>query len=89
LIVEAPTGQTVAVIYLGYDSLDIPLKPLRERGFVADADLMLVRLQSLTSKRLTPAVRSVRSSDALSGWSEITQVLDEITGLYKSTESNR
>jgi hypothetical protein len=79
---------SVANVYLAdYDSLDVPLKPLRDRGWVAEADSAWTRLQAMTAKPLTEKVPTVPTTDALRHWDDLRTLLVEIAQLYLAQEA--
>ena len=80
---------SVANVYLAdYDSVDVPLKPLRDRGWLEEADSALLRLQAMTAKRLTEKTPTLPASDALRHWNELRPILVEIAQLYLTREAN-
>lgn len=85
LLVKTPARETVATIYFLYDSLDVPIQPLRDRGWHAAADRALNVLNAATAKRLSKKAPSVPAVDALAHWADISAVLDEMASLYQSS----
>jgi hypothetical protein len=92
---RAPSGallktrnrNSVANVYLApYDTLDVPLQPLRDRGWVTEANALLARLQSSTPKRLTEKNPSLPTVDVVAHWGEIKTVLTEIVGMYERSD---
>lgn len=74
VLTEAPSGAllktrskgSVANVYLAtWDTLDVPLQPLRDRGWNAEAEQALRDLQALTAKRLTVKNPSLPSADVV------------------------
>ena len=87
-LVKTPGRGSVVNVYLAdWDSLDIPLKPLRDRGWVAEADSMLTRLRRMTTKPLTEKNPTMPTADAVAHWDELRPLLIEIAELYLGTES--
>jgi len=74
---------SVANIYLApWDTIDIPLQPLRDRGWDDEAAQALVGLQAITSKKLTGKNPNIPTVDAVVGWRDLRAVLERISGLY-------
>ncbi|MCW3159642.1 hypothetical protein [Micropruina sonneratiae] len=84
LLVKTPARETLTVIYFLYNSLDVPIQPLRDRGWNAAADHAFEVLNAATSKHLSPKTPSVPAGDALAHWTEISEVLTEMAALYGS-----
>jgi len=79
-------GRTVANVYLAdWNSLDIPLEPLRERGFAKEADSAHARLNALTTKPLTDKVPSLPTPEAVRHWPEIREVIKELAAIYANS----
>lgn len=76
LILQTSNRHTVAAIYLApWDTLEIPLKQLREAGLVHEADQAWADLQALTSKALTEKHPQLPSADAVAKWEQVTSIL--------------
>ena len=87
-LLKTPARASVANVYLAdYDSVDVPLKPLRDRGWVAQADSALSRLQSMTAKRLTEKTPTLPTADALQHWNDLRPLLVEVAQLYLAREA--
>ena len=82
-LLKTPTKGSVANIYLAdWDTIDIPLQPLRDRGWVEEADRAMAALSGLTAKRLTAKNPNIPSADAVANWTELRTVLERIAALY-------
>lgn len=82
-LLKTPTKGSVANIYLAdWNTIDVPLQPLRDRGWVEEADRALANLSRLTGKRLTPKNPNIPSADAVANWTELRAVLERIAALY-------
>lgn len=87
-LLKTPGRGSVANVYLaGWDSLDVPLQPLRDRGWSAEADRILSVLQGLTAKQLTAKNPTMPSGDAVTNWEQLEAVLADIADLYLATEA--
>lgn len=76
-LLKTPPKGSVANIYLAdWDTIDVPLQPLRDRGWEDEADRALADLSRLTAKRLTPKNPNIPSVDAVANWTELRTVLD-------------
>lgn len=84
LLLKTPARETLTTVYFLYNSLDVPIQPLRDRGWNDAAERTLHALSAATSKRLSKKTPSVPASDALAHWTEIRALLDEIAALYRS-----
>jgi len=73
-----PDETTLAQVYLDYQTIDLPLAPLRQRGNAALADACLQTLRTFTTKQLTQQVPSLPAADALAHWEELREVLDQM-----------
>jgi aryl-alcohol dehydrogenase-like predicted oxidoreductase len=91
VLTEAPSGAllktkskgSVANVYLAaWDTLDVPLQPLRDRGWTAEAEQALQELQALTAKRLTVKNPSLPTADVVRHWPAVREVLQRISALY-------
>lgn len=86
-LVKTPGRGSVVNVYLAdWDSVDIALQPLRDRGWVAEADSVLTRLRRMTSKPLTEKNPTLPTADALLHWEDLRLVLVEIAHLYLENE---
>jgi hypothetical protein len=75
-LLKAASGRTVACLYLAnWNMLEVPLQPLRDRGFEDQANQALARLQAMTSKRLTQNAPNLPSADGTANWDELRNVL--------------
>jgi hypothetical protein len=82
-LLKTPTKGSVANIYLAdWDTIDVPLQPLRDRGWGEAADRALAELARLTAKRLTPKNPNIPSADAVANRTELRAVLERIVALY-------
>lgn len=94
LVQETPSGAllktrdlaSVANVYLAnWDTLEIPIQPLRDRGWTNEADAIAAKVQAITRKRLTPKAPNLPSGDAVAGWDTVRDVIMQITSLYRAT----
>lgn len=87
VLLKTPARRSVANVYLApYDAVDVPLQPLRERGWVEDADSILAQLQRMTAKPLTEKNPSLPTGDAVLHWSELKALLTEIALRYMDAD---
>lgn len=87
-LVKTPGKQSIANLYLGpYNSLDIPLQPLRDRGWESEADALLGSVRTLTTKGLTAKYPTVPAVDAVAHWSDLRAVLGQVTKLYEKANT--
>lgn len=90
VVVLLAVGETASVanVYLaGWDSLEVPIQPLRDRGWSVEADAIAAQLQALTHKRLTPKAPNIPSPDAVAGWAVLRVLLTQTTALYHSAHT--
>lgn len=74
---------SVAIVYLAsWDSLEIPLQPLRDRGWTSEADSIGATLQTITDKRLTAKAPNLPSVDAVAAWDTVSQLIRQIASLH-------
>lgn len=87
-LLKTPGRGSVANVYLAsWDSLDVPLQPLRDRGWLAEADQILAALQRMTAKQLTAKNPTMPSADAVTNWEKLEAILTDIADLYLATEA--
>lgn len=83
LLLKTQRAESLANLYLAtWDAVDVPIKPLRERGWDHDADALHARLQGLTTKHLTAAAPSVPTPDVIAHWDEFAAIVVQVAGLY-------
>lgn len=86
-LLKTPGRGSIANVYLApYDSIDIPLKPMRERGWEAAADRIHDRLQQMTSKVLTEKNPTLPTAHSIEHWLALRALLTDITHLYLEAE---
>ncbi|NLE19165.1 MAG: hypothetical protein GX632_11625 [Propioniciclava sp.] len=86
-ILKTSSGDSIASVYLArWDRIQVPLQPLRNRGWSEQADRILAELQAMTSSALTEKNPMVPSEDAVQHWDTMEVLIDEITDLYRSIE---
>ncbi|HET9500582.1 MAG TPA: hypothetical protein VFO98_09990 [Marmoricola sp.] len=74
---------SVAIVYLAsWDSLEVPLQPLRDRGWTSEADSIGATLQTITDKRLTAKAPNLPSVDAVAAWDTVSQLIRQIASLH-------
>jgi hypothetical protein len=84
-LLKTDSGGSVANVYLGpYNYLEVPLEPLRERGWLEEADAFYRTLQGVTSKALTRKNPGVPSEDVVARWETVRAVLEEMSALYRA-----
>lgn len=87
-LIKTSTGRSIANIYLAsWDSIEVPLQPLRDRGWSVEANRLHARLSLLTTKKLTVKNPTVPSEEALALWTELREMLIEISHLYNTEAS--
>lgn len=83
LLLRSQKGESLANLYLStWDAVDVPIKPLRERGWAKAADELHNRLQALTPKPLTPSAPSVPTTDVVARWDSFQTVVLGVADLY-------
>lgn len=80
-------AEVVAAVYLNYDTVDIQIQPLRDRGFEAEADELLQTLQRVSSKSLPPKSPPVPTADAMANWDTVSEVLKRSTALFARAQA--
>jgi hypothetical protein len=86
-LLKTPGRGSVANVYLvGWDSVEVPLEPLRVRGWTEAADEAYAALSRLTAKGLTLKNPTMPTEDAVANWDRLRPVLVTIANLYLSTE---
>ena len=86
-LLKTPGRGSVANVYLAaWDSLDVPLQPLRERGWIREADAAYSAMKALTPKPLTLKNPTMPTSDAVANWDRLRPVLVDVANLYLATE---
>lgn len=84
---KTPGRGSVANVYLAdWDSFEVPLEPLRERGWVREADALHAELSGLTSKTLTWKWPVMPTDDAVANWERLCPILLTVAELYRSIE---
>lgn len=84
---KTPGNSSLATVYLAqWDSLDVPLQPLRERGWADAADAAYAAMSASTTKRLTLTTPSMPTKDAVANWDRLQIELVNIANLYLSDE---
>lgn len=96
VVQETPAGAllktrdlaSIVNVYLAsWDSLEIPIQPLRDRGWTEEADAIAAKLQTLTTKRLTGKAPNIPSPDAVAGWATLRELITQIAALYRAPRS--
>lgn len=86
-LLKTPGRGSIANVYLAaWDSLDVPLQPLRERGWAAEAEAAHSAMSALTTKPLTLKNPTMPTGDAVANWDRLRPVLVDIAKLYLATE---
>ena len=87
-LLKTSFGCAVANVYLaGWDAFEVPLGPLRERGFVIGADAALVQVRAMTTKPLTETNPNVPTDDAITNWGELSSLIGQLARVYLEFES--
>jgi hypothetical protein len=78
LIIQTSSNRTVAAVYLApWDSIEVPLKQLRDAGRDGVADEIGTRLQRMTPKPLTGRHPQFPTGDAIGdNWPEVRSILE-------------
>jgi hypothetical protein len=85
-ILKTQQGQTVATVFLDkWNALDVPLQPLRDRGFDAEVAEMLADLRSVASKKLSEKVPELPTVDVAAEWPKVRAVLVRSAMLHSSS----
>lgn len=85
---KTAAGRTVANVYFAdWNSVDIPLEPLRERGFAKEADSAYERLRSFTTKPLTGKSPSLPAVEAVRNWQELRSLIADLASLYETADT--
>ena len=83
-VLETRSKDPVAYIYLAvWDTVEVQLQPLRDRGWSDDADEVLQILRAMTSKAVTSKNPNLPTADALTHWARLRPVLTRIAALYE------
>lgn len=86
-LLKTPGRGSVANVYLAnWDSLDVPLQPLRDRGWDSAADAAYAAMSAVTDKVLTQKNPTMPTEDAVAHWDRLRPVLVDIAHLYLATE---
>jgi hypothetical protein len=84
LLVKTLDGGSVANVYLApWNTVDVPLQPLRDRGWVAEADELHRSLQALTAKTLTVKNPAIPNEDVVARWDELRALLEHVVQLLQ------
>jgi hypothetical protein len=82
-LLKTPGNASVANVYLGdYNALEVPLQPLRDRGWDPAADEAFAVLSRITTKVLTAKSPNVPPADAVTHWDKVRDVLVHNARLY-------
>jgi hypothetical protein len=83
LLLKTVRGESLANVYLApADTADVPIKPLRERGWNEVADELHAQLQRLTTKLLATAYPPVPTVDVIKNWDEFEAVILKVAAAY-------
>ncbi|MFO6451522.1 MULTISPECIES: hypothetical protein [unclassified Aeromicrobium] len=86
-ILRTPNRQSIAAVYLAdWDSFEVSLRSLQDRGWIAESDAAYDALSRMTAKRLTRKLPTMPTEDAVAHWDELRAVLAGIVALYLSAE---
>ena len=78
----------LATVYLDpYNSLEVYIQELRNRGWNAQADGVIAALQNTTSKRLPLKHPAVPAADVVAHWQAAKDVLVGMAGLYLASHA--
>ena len=83
LVLKTHARESLATVYLLWNSLEIQIQPLRERGWVDQAESYLAELRACTQKQLPTKHPDVPVSDVLAHWEQIRGLLIGMAELYK------
>ena len=84
VLLKTASKGSVANVYLAdWNTVDVPLQPLRDRGWHDAADEILRTLTAMTPKRLTPKNPNIPTVDAVAHWADLRVLLQRIAALYR------
>ncbi|MFT4227490.1 hypothetical protein [Micropruina sp.] len=82
LLLKTGARETLAAVYFPWNTIDIPLQRLRDKGWSEQAERIHYALQSTTTKRLPARSPAVPTADALNNWPLVREALTTMAGLY-------
>lgn len=86
-MLKTPGRASVANLYLAtWDSLDVPVQAMRDRGWDAQADAAYAALSAMTTKSLTQKYPALPSEDVVRNWDRLRPLLVDIATLHLSLE---
>lgn len=85
LVLKTQALESLATVYLPWNSLEVLLQPLRNRGWSEQADQFLDELRACTNKRLTEKHPEIPAADVIEHWGQVSDVLKNMAALYRST----
>lgn len=85
LVLKTQALESLATVYLPWNSLEVLLQPLRNRGWSEQADQFLDELRACTNKRLTEKHPEIPAADVIAHWGQVSDVLKNMAALYRPT----
>jgi hypothetical protein len=81
-LLKAASDRTVGCLYLAnWNTLEVPLQPLRDRGFEVEADQAWKDLQAMTAKPLTRNTPNLPTADGIANWEALRGLLTTLAQL--------
>lgn len=84
LLLKTRSRETLAAIYFAWNTIDIPVQRLRDKGWSDQAERIHHALQTTTTKRLPARNPAVPTVDALAHWALVGEVLATMANLYSA-----
>jgi len=83
-VLKTQARETLATVYLPWNSLEVLIQPLRNHGWTEQADRFLAELRACTSKRLPDKHPEIPVADVMAHWGQIKLVLEGMAALYRA-----
>ncbi len=84
LLLKTGSRETLAAIYFAWNTIDVPVQRLRDKGWSDQAERIHHALQTTTTKRLPARNPAVPTVDAIAHWNLIREVLTTMANLYSA-----
>lgn len=82
LLLKTGARETLAAVYFPWNTIDIALQRLRDKGWSEQAERIHHALQTTTTKRLPARSPAVPTADALGNWPLVREALSTMANLY-------
>lgn len=84
-VLKTQARESLAVVHLLWNNLEVVIGPLRERGWGEQADRFLAELSDCTHKRLPEQHPNLPVADVIAHWDRVSDVLAGMAALYRTT----